>query len=190
MTDLVSCSSPSGVPHLAGGADHGRHRGVDDHVAGDVEVGDAAVGVDHGQRRPVLVRGLDRRLDRLALVVGQLLDRLEQRAEPVVGVDADRLQRVAVLGEHVGEEGPHGVAEDDRVRHLHHRRLEVHREQHALRPWRRRSGRRGTRAARPGASPRRRGPRRPARGVGSLSTVTVPSAPTCSIRTAPVAARR
>ena len=40
-----------GVPHLARGADHRRHRGVDDHVAGDVQVGDAAVGVDHREVR-------------------------------------------------------------------------------------------------------------------------------------------
>jgi hypothetical protein len=37
-----------------------------------------------------------------------------------------------VLLEDVGEVGPHRVAEDDRVGHLHHRGLEVHREQHAL----------------------------------------------------------
>ena len=40
-----------GAPHVAGGADHGRHRGVDDHVARHVQVGDAPVGVDHGQAR-------------------------------------------------------------------------------------------------------------------------------------------
>ena len=40
------------TPHVAGGADHGRHRGVDDHVARNVQVGDAPVGVDHGQARP------------------------------------------------------------------------------------------------------------------------------------------
>jgi hypothetical protein len=37
-----------------------------------------------------------------------------------------------VLRKHVREVGPHSVAEDDRIGHLHHRRLEVQREQHAL----------------------------------------------------------
>ena len=40
---------------------------------------------------------------------------------------------LAVLREDVGEEGAHHVAEDDRVGDLHHRGLEVHREQDALR---------------------------------------------------------
>src|SRR5699024_513721 len=39
------------VPHLAAAADHRRHRGVDDDVGGDVEIGDALVGVDHRQVR-------------------------------------------------------------------------------------------------------------------------------------------
>ena len=47
MTALVSCWLAVGVPHLARGADHRRHRRVDDHVARHVQVGDAAVGVDH-----------------------------------------------------------------------------------------------------------------------------------------------
>ena len=38
-----------------------------------------------------------------------------------------------MLGEHVGEERPHRVPEDDRVGDLHHRRLQVQREEHALR---------------------------------------------------------
>jgi hypothetical protein len=38
-----------GVPHLARGADHRRHRGVDDDVARHVEVGDAAARVDLGE---------------------------------------------------------------------------------------------------------------------------------------------
>src|SRR5690606_1766866 len=48
-----------GVPHLAGVADHGRHGGVDDHIAGHVQVGDALVGVDHGQLGAGGVDGLD-----------------------------------------------------------------------------------------------------------------------------------
>jgi len=39
---------------------------------------------------------------------------------------------VAELLEHRREVGAHGVPEQDRVGHLHHRGLEVHREQHAL----------------------------------------------------------
>ena len=48
-----------GVPALARGADQRRHRGVDDHVARDVQVGDAAVGVDHEEVGPGGERGVD-----------------------------------------------------------------------------------------------------------------------------------
>ena len=61
-----------GAPHVARGADHRRHRGVDDDVGGHVQVGDALVGVDHGHRRAVGQAGLDGRLDRVA--VGQVVD--------------------------------------------------------------------------------------------------------------------
>ena len=118
-----------GIPHLPRRADRGRHRGVDDHVAGNVEVGDPTVGVDHRQPRPVRVRRLDRGFDRGALIVRQRLDRLQQRAQAVVGVDARGFQRLAVLLEHAREIHPHRVAEDDRVRDPHHRRLQVHGEQ-------------------------------------------------------------
>jgi hypothetical protein len=46
-----------GVPHPAAVADHRRHGRVDDDVAGHVQVGDAAVRVDHGDRRALLVDG-------------------------------------------------------------------------------------------------------------------------------------
>ena len=87
-----------GVPHLAGRADRRRHRRVDDHVAGHVQVGDAAVGVDHGQRRAAVVGGGDRLLDGLALLRRQLLQRGEHAGQPVVRVGADRGQVLAVAG--------------------------------------------------------------------------------------------
>ena len=51
---------------------------------------------------------------------------------PSFGLMPAAVERVAVLGVERGEEGAHHVPEDDRVGHLHHRGLEVHREQHAL----------------------------------------------------------
>ena len=64
--------------------------------------------------------------------VGQLVDRGQDAARPSFGFAPALRQRVAVLREHVGEVRAHGVAEDDRVRDLHHRRLQVQGEQHAL----------------------------------------------------------
>ncbi len=59
------------VPHLPRGADRGRHRGVDDHVGGNVQVGDAAVGVDHRQPRSLGGGRGDRGADRLTVCGGQ-----------------------------------------------------------------------------------------------------------------------
>ena len=119
-----------GAPHVAAGADHRRHRGVDDHVARHVQVGDALVGVDHRQGRALGDLRLDGGLDLGAL--RQRLDALEDAAETVVRRETRLGERVAVLREQPREEGAHHVAEDDRVGDLHHRGLEVHREQHAL----------------------------------------------------------
>ena len=127
----------------------------------------------------------------LALVARAARSRRASRSpRPLLGSTPRRSKRGAVLGEDVGEEGPHGVAEDDRVGDLHHRGLEVDREQHALSAWRRRSARRGRRRGREALmtvastiSPAVHGQRRP------CSTVTVPSAPTCSMRSVSAAAR-
>ena len=121
-----------GVPQLARRADHRRHRRVDDHVARHVQVRDPAVGVHHREVRRGLERLLDRGPDRVALVLRQLVERRQDRAEAVVRARAELLQRVVVLGEDAGEERPDGVPEDDRVRDLHHRRLQVQGEQQAL----------------------------------------------------------
>ena len=51
---------------------------------------------------------------------------------PLLGDRPAAARSAPYVREHVGEEGPHDVAEDDRVGHLHHRGLEVHREQHVL----------------------------------------------------------
>jgi hypothetical protein len=66
------------------------------------------------------------------LRLGQLLDLVVQVDHAVVDVDAQLVEQLAVLGEGVLVEDAHAVAEDDRVRHLHHRRLDVQREHHAI----------------------------------------------------------
>ena len=73
-----------GVPHLAGGADRRRHRGVDDHVARHVQVRDAAVGVDHRDRRAGGEAARSPR-DRVALASGAF-DALSRRARPSLGL--------------------------------------------------------------------------------------------------------
>ena len=144
-------------PHLAAFAHDDRHGRVDDDVVRDVQVGDALVGVDHGQGRPGGIDGLDVILDLRLFVRREALDLGVDVAEPVVGVDPQPLEGVGVFGEHRLEEHGHGVAEHDRIGDLHHRGLQVQRQEQALRPSRPRSARQRMSAALSRSSPRRRG---------------------------------
>ena len=56
------------IPHVAGGADHCRHGGVNDDIGRHVQVGDALVGVDHGEIGAIGKRGFEGSLDLLAIV--------------------------------------------------------------------------------------------------------------------------
>jgi hypothetical protein len=90
---------------LARVADHRRHRGVDDHVARDVQVGDPLVGVDHRDRRASRIHRADVGLDRRALTVGQRRELGETRsAKPSFGSTPSAGDRRRVLREHALEE--------------------------------------------------------------------------------------
>ncbi len=120
-----------GIPHLAADADHGRHRGVDDHVVGRVQVGDALGRVDHGQLGTVLVAGVQVADDLFTLGGRQGRDLVVQVDHAVVDVDAELVEQLAVLLERFLVEDLDGVAEHDRVRDLHHGGLDVQRQHHA-----------------------------------------------------------
>ena len=119
------------APHLTGVADHCRHRGVDDDVARNVQVGDALDRVDHGHFRAMGVDLVDVMQDFFLLRGWQRLDLVVDAADTVVRVDAQFLEQIAVLVEHVLVVNADGVAEDDRVGDLHHGRLDVQGPHHA-----------------------------------------------------------
>ena len=152
---------------------------------GRVEVRDAAFGVDHRQRRASRVRAsIDVRSQRARVPAAA---RRQSAPRPSFGL-TPAVERGPVLGEEFGEVRTHRVAEDDRVGHLHHRRLEVHGEEHAL------SCASATCSARNRSSAARRitaaSITSPAR-TGTLIRATVaPSAATCSIRDDAVAGHR
>ena len=116
-----------GAPHVAGGADHRGHGGVDDDVARDVQAGDALVGVDHREAGAVGHRLVEGSLDLGAVV--ERVESGEDGGEAVGAVEASGQQLLAVCRIDVLEVGADHVAEDDRVGDLHHRRLEVDREE-------------------------------------------------------------
>ncbi|MNM76187.1 hypothetical protein D3C81_879980 [compost metagenome] len=121
-----------GVPHLARVTDHGRHRSVDDDVAWYVQVGDALVGVDHGQRWTHVVDSFDVGFDLRLLLSWQGLDAGVQVADTVVQVEADLFQYCGVLVQRVLVVLGNDLAEHDRVGDLHHGGFEVYRQQYAL----------------------------------------------------------
>ena len=121
-----------GAPHAAGVAHHHRHGGVHDDVVGHVQVGDALVGVHHGEGRAGRVHGLDVGLDLGALGLGQGLDLGVEVAQAVAEVHAQALDDGGVLGEDILVEHGDRVAEHDGIGDLHHGGLEVQGEQQAL----------------------------------------------------------
>ena len=120
-----------GPPHFPRVAYDDRHRCVDDDVARHMQVRDPLVRVDHREGRPVLVHGLDVRLDFRSFRFRQFLYFRVQIAQPVVGAHAQLFQHRRVLLENVLVEDGDGVPEHDRVGYLHHGGFEVQREQHA-----------------------------------------------------------
>ncbi len=90
-----------------------------------MEVGDALVGVDHGQIGTVGVSLRDSGFDLASGVGIELVEGGDHVAPAVVRVGTGGGQCFTELLEHVGEERLDPVAEDDRIRDLHHRRLEV-----------------------------------------------------------------
>ncbi len=76
---------PVRPPHVAADPDHRRHGGVHDHVARHVQIGDAAVGIHHGQLRTLGQPLLDRRLDLRAVL--QCVESGQDAAEAVVGAE-------------------------------------------------------------------------------------------------------
>ena len=95
-----------------------------------MQVGDALVGVDHGEVGAVGKRGVESSLDFLALI--QVLQALVNSAQAVLAIEAGSQQLLAVLVIYIGEEGADDVAEEDGVRDLHHGGLQVGGEEHAF----------------------------------------------------------
>jgi len=107
-------------PHFPRVANHRWHGGIDDHVAGDVQIGDAFIGVDHRQRRPLLVHRLNVGFDGGPLIVGQGFKLSVEVTQTVIGIDAQFFECLRMFLEHVLEKYRHCMTEDLGVRDLHH----------------------------------------------------------------------
>ena len=119
------------TPHFPRVANDDRHGRVDDDIARHMQVRDALGRIDHRECRPILVHGLDVRLDFRPFRIRQFLYFHVQIAQAVVGAHAQLFQYRRVLVENVFIEDRNRVPEHDRVGYFHHGRLEVQRQEHA-----------------------------------------------------------
>ena len=117
-----------GSPHRPAIPDNDRHRCINDDVAGDMQIGDSEVRVDHRQPWLHLVDRFhigSNFIGQFGPVISQPLDLRVQITNAVVRVDSQFLEHRGVLLEHVSVVHADSMAEDDRVRDLHHRGLHV-----------------------------------------------------------------
>ena len=119
-----------GAPALTASPNERGNRSVDDHIRGHVQVADALVGIDHIHWRAVGDGGGNVRLNRSVVRHGGHAFHHGTKAR--VRINAGGRQCGTVLFKHGGQEHLDCMAEDDRVRDLHHRGLQVDREQHTL----------------------------------------------------------
>ncbi len=105
--------------------DYHRHGGVDDDVAGYVEVGNSLVGIDHIHFRLLIHAGLQVGPDLGLLIGGQGLNLGFYVADAVVGVDAEFGEGIGMFFIDLLEEHRNRVTEDDGVGNLHHGGLHV-----------------------------------------------------------------
>mmetsp|Transcript_53220 Transcript_53220/g.116826 ORF Transcript_53220/g.116826 Transcript_53220/m.116826 type:complete len:415 (+) Transcript_53220:887-2131(+) len=124
------------TPHTTSQAihttNHAGHRGVHNDVAGHVEVGNAAVGINHGELGPGSVHCIDVGHDLLLLALRQFGDLLEHVAEPLCRICAHLLKRCLVLFPDILEKHCDGMAEDNWIGNLHHGSLQMQGQQDVL----------------------------------------------------------
>ena len=119
------------TPHLAANANHGGHGGVNDHVVGRMQVGDAFGGINHGQIGAVLVTSVQVANDFVMQRMGQCFYLLFKINHTVVDIDTQLFKNLSVLFKGFFVENFDSVSKHDGVRDFHHGGFDVQREHHA-----------------------------------------------------------
>ena len=116
--------------HFPAGANHRRHGRINDHVIRSMQVGYTFCRVDHRHFGTALVTGVNIFLDFLAQGFRKVFDTVINTADTVVRVYAQFCKEFSVFGKQVLVENLDCVAENDRMRDLHHCCLHMQREHH------------------------------------------------------------
>ncbi len=96
-----------------------------------MKIGDALVRIHHRDIRACRINCFEIRLDGCLLIGGQRLNLSVEVAQAVFHIDTQFGDCASVFFKNIFVEDLDGVAEDDRVRNLHHGSLHMQREQHA-----------------------------------------------------------
>ena len=114
-------------PAFATCTDQRGHGCVNNHIRGDMQIGDAAITVDHIHRRARCHASVNRRFD-----IGLTCNAGQEITQTRIGVDAKCRQTIPKFFKDGRKIGFDRMAKDDRVRDLHHCGLHMQREQHAI----------------------------------------------------------
>ncbi len=115
-----------GIPHGAGITHDNGHGGIDNNVAGHMQIGNTLVGIHHRQGRTLAIQSFDVALDCILLVFWQRSNFGIEVANPVIGIEADLFKRISVFGQYLFIKNRHNVTKNHRVGHLHHGGLQMH----------------------------------------------------------------
>mmetsp|Transcript_25143 Transcript_25143/g.65901 ORF Transcript_25143/g.65901 Transcript_25143/m.65901 type:complete len:240 (-) Transcript_25143:675-1394(-) len=118
-----------GIPHLSSNADGSGHGIVDDDVARHMKISDSSVAVHHGHSRAFLVHRINVCQDRSAFRFSTSRNLGVHVADAIVWVDTQFVEGRCMFFEDFPVIHTHAVSEHDGVRHLHHRGLQMEREE-------------------------------------------------------------
>ena len=111
------------VPHFSTAAYQSRHGRIHNNIGGDMEIGDTLVGVHHGNPRSIVYRSVYIRF--YFCFVRCSFNFFVQGGQTVVCIDVQGIKSRFMFCKDIFEIGFYNGSEDDRVRNLHHRGLQV-----------------------------------------------------------------
>ena len=103
------------APHLAANTNHGRHRGIHDHITWRMQVGNALSGVDHRQSGTMLVASVQILNDFFTLRLWQGFDLVVEATHTVVGIHTQLFKQLSMFFKSIFVEDLHSVPEHDRM---------------------------------------------------------------------------
>ena len=116
-----------GTPRAAAIADDHGHGGINNHITRHMQMGDTSAGVHHSQLWAGAINFPNISLDFLTFGLREGLNLGVEFSHSIVGVHPKLSQHGRMFGQHVLVVNRHTMAENNRIGHAHHGRLQVQR---------------------------------------------------------------